>query len=311
VTGLDGAALGRASRLVAKVDSAAVQDGFELYLHGFVVTVDGGWTVVQQGMRPETRTARRYHWISEGLGSFVDAPHAAIEGEPGGPIVNLADRRAARARAAEIELVRAGPEVVLRELVSVTRTAPSPEAVVPHIVLPFHHDVTANDVVGRRIAGALAAAKERMPEDFADLLLVPGVGARTVFALAQVAEVLHGAPSRFSDPARFALAHGGKDGHPFPVPLRVYDETLGVLRRAVDRAKLGNDDKLGALCRLDEASRRLEAAAAGDYDFDAHVAAERGRSSEWNGRAVGTFRKRPEGGPHRSRGRKPQLSLKF
>src|SRR6516164_2149074 len=127
VTGLDGMALGRASRLVAKVDSAAVQDGFELYLHGFVVTADGGWTVVQQGMRPETRTARRYHWISEGLGSFVDAPHAAIEGEPGGPIVNLADRRAARARAAEIELVRVGPEVVLRELASVTRTAPSPE----------------------------------------------------------------------------------------------------------------------------------------------------------------------------------------
>lgn len=311
MTGLDGAALGRASRLVAKVDSAAVQDGFELYLHGFVVTVDGGWTVVQQGMRPKTRTARRYHWISEGLGSFVDAPHAAIEGEPGGPIVNLADRRAARARAAEIDLVRAGPEVVLRELAKVTRTAPSPEAVLPHLVLPFHHDVTANDVVGRRVAGALAAARERMPEDFAELLLVPGVGARTVFALAQVAEVLHGAPSRFSDPARFALAHGGKDGHPFPVPLRIYDETLGVLRRAVDRAKLGNDDKLGALRRLDQASRRLEAAAAGDYDFDAHVAVERARSPEWNGRAVGSIRKLPERRPRLPRGRKPQLSLKF
>jgi hypothetical protein len=311
VTGLDGEALGRASRLVAKVDSAAVQDGFELYLHGFVVTVDGGWTVVQQGMRPETRTARRYHWISEGLGSFVDAPHAAIEGEPGGPIVNLADRRAARARAAEIELVRAGPGVVLRELAKVTRAAPWPEAVLPHLVLPFHHDVTADDVVGRRVAGALAAARERMPEDFADLLLVPGVGARTVFALAQVAEVLHGAPSRFSDPARFALAHGGKDGHPFPVPLRVYDETLGVLRRAVDRATLGNDDKLSALRRLDEASRRLEATAASDYDFHAHVAAERARSQEWEGRAVGSFRKSPERGPRPPRGPKPQLSLKF
>jgi hypothetical protein len=311
VTGLDGMALGRASRLVAKVDSAAVQDGFALYLHGFVVTTDGGWTVVQQGMRPETRTARRYHWISEGLGSFVDAPHAAIEGEPGGPIVNLADRRAARARDAEVELVRAGPGVILRELAKITRTEPAPETVLPHLVLPFHHEVAADDVVGRRIAGALAAARERMPEDFAELLLVPGVGARTVFALAQVAEVLHGAPSRFSDPARFAFAHGGKDGHPFPVPLRVYDETLGVLRRAVDRAKLGNDDKLGALRRLDEASRRLEAAAADTYDFDAHVAGERARSRQWDGRVVGSPDKRRDDRPRPARGSKPQLSLKF
>jgi hypothetical protein len=320
VTGLDGDALGHASRLVAKVDSAAVQDGFELYLHGFVVTSEGAWTVVQQGMRPATRTARRYHWISEGLGSFVDAPHAAIEGEPGGPIVNLADRRASRARDAEIELVRSGPEAVLRELRKLAASAPAPE-VLPHLVLPFHHEVTANDVVGRRIAGALAAARERMPEDFAELLLVPGVGARTVFALAQVAEVLHGAPSRFSDPARFALAHGGKDGHPYPVPLRVYDETLGVLRRAVDRAKLGQDDKLGALKRLDDASRRLEATA-GEYDFDAHVAEERARSPEWEGRSVGGFAKPPlrnaatpprppRTAPTAPRERRSQLSLKF
>jgi hypothetical protein len=288
-TGLDGGALARTSRLVAKVDSAAVQDGFELYLHGFVVTSDGAWTVVQQGMRPETRTARRYHWLSEGLGSFVDAPHAAIEGEPGGTIVNLADRRAARAREAEVELVHAGPEAVARELAKIAKHGAAPEPL-PHLVLPFHHEVTADDVVGRRIAGALAAARDRMPKDFAELLLVPGVGARTVFALAQVAEVLHGAPSRFSDPARFAMAHGGKDGHPFPVPLRVYDETLGVLRRAVDRAKLGNDDKLGAIRRLDEASRRLEAGA-GDYDFDAHVAEERARSREWEGRSVGDGRR--------------------
>jgi hypothetical protein len=307
-TGLDGGELGRASRLVAKVDSAAVQDGFELYLHGFVVTREGEWTVVQQGMRPETRTARRYHWISEGLGSFVDAPHAAIEGEAGGPIVNLADRRAARARDAEVELVGLGPEAVLRELRRLP--TPSPEAaVLPHLVLPFHHEVTASDVVGRRIAGALAAARERMPRDFAELLLVPGVGARTVFALAQVAEVLHGAPSRFSDPARFSMAHGGKDGHPFPVPLRVYDETLGVLRRAVDRAKLGQDDKLGALRRLDEASRRLETTAEG-YDFDAHVAVERARSSEWDGRVVGGFAK-PARRPRPATPRKGQLSLKL
>jgi hypothetical protein len=282
-TGVDGEALARASRLVAKVDGAAVQDGFALYLHGFVVTKSGAWTVVQQGMREETRTARRYHWLSEGLRSFVDAPHAAIDGEPQGEIVNLADHRAERARAAEIALVREGPAAVMRELAALERAAPQ-----PHLFLPAHHEVTSNDVVSRRIAGALAAAHERMPVDFAELLLVPGVGARTVFALAQVAEVVHGAPSRFSDPARFSLAHGGKDGHPFPVPLAVYDETLRVLRRAVDRAKLGESDRLSALRRLNDASRRLETQAAPHYDFDAHVARERARSPEWNGRTVGS-----------------------
>ncbi len=283
-TGLDGAALGRASRLVAKVDSAAVQDGFQLYLHGFVVTADGAWTVVQQGMRAETRTARRYHWLSEGLRSFVEDPHAAIEGEPAGAIVNLVDRRAARARAAQIELVRAGPGAVLRELAAVRRPEPA-TLTLPHLVMPARHEVTAADVVSRRIAGALAAAHERMPVDFTELLLVPGVGARTVFALAQVAEVVHGAPSRFSDPARFSLAHGGKDGHPFPVPLAVYDETLRVLRRAVDRAKLGNDDKLSALRRLDEASRRLERDAE-PFDFGRHTARERELSRGWGGRTA-------------------------
>jgi hypothetical protein len=285
-TGLDGAALARASRLTAKVDGAAVQDGFELYLHGFVVTADGGWTVIQQGMRPESRTARRYHWLSEGLASFVDDPHAAIDGEPGGVIVNLADRRAARARAAGIELVREGPQAVLRELSKIAGAEPAP--VLPHLTMPAHHEVRSEDVVHRRVAGALAAARERMPQDFAELLLVPGVGARTVFALAQVAEVLHGAPSRFSDPARFSLAHGGKDGHPYPVPLDVYDATLRVLRAAVDRAKVGQDDKLAALRRLDAASRDLESRAAPDYVFEEHVARERAHSPQWGGRTVFT-----------------------
>jgi hypothetical protein len=175
---------------------------------------------------------------------------------------------------------------VLRELAALERTRPATDPL-PHLFLPGHHEVTSADVVGRRVAGALAAAHERMPVDFAELLLVPGVGARTVFALAQVAEVLHGAPSRFSDPARFSLAHGGKDGHPYPVPLAVYDRTLGVLRRAVDRAMLGESDKLGALQRLDEASRRLEEQAAPTYDFDTHVREERARSREWEGRSVG------------------------
>src|SRR3984885_13005806 len=252
---LDGDALSRASRLVAKVDSAAVQDGYGIYLHGFIVADDGKWTVIQQGMYPARREARRYHWLSEGLDSFVDAPHAAIDGLPAdAPIVNLTDARAADARAAQLELVSLGPDPVLREL---RRLTPSPVPG-PVLELPFHHEVRAEDVEQRRLRGVIAAAHARAPVDFADLLLTPGVGPRTVLSLALVAEVLHGAPARFSDPARYSLAHGGKDGHPFPVPRRVYDETIRVMKDAVARAKLGQSDRLFAIKRLDAESRRLE-----------------------------------------------------
>jgi len=283
--GLDGASLARASRLVAKVDSAAVQDGFGLYLHGFIVADDGSWAVVQQGMNAERRQARRYHWLSENLTSFVDEPHAAIEGRSQGTIVNLTDRRAELSRRAQVELVGRGPGAVLAAL---RRLAPAPVAepqLLPHLQLPARHEVTAGDVVLRRLQGTLAAAAERGPKDFEELLLTPGVGARTVEALASVAEVIHGAPCRFSDPARYSLAHGGKDAHPYPVPLAVYDETLRVLRDAVDRAKLGNDDKLAAIRRLDVEARRLEGAVEG-RGFEEHLARERAASPRYGGMTV-------------------------
>jgi hypothetical protein len=293
--GLDGEALGRASRLVAKVDSAAVQDGFDLYLHGFIVADDGKWVVVQQGMNDGRRQARRYHWLSEGLESFVDAPHAAIEGRGQGQIVNLTDHRAAAARAAQVALVRElGPDAVAREFAALEgagrKAAPvaapaAAQPLLPHLVLPDHHDVRAEDVVSRRLHATLAAAAEQGPADFADLLLVPGVGARTVQALAMVAEVVHGAPSRFSDPARFSLALGGKDRHPFPVPIKVYDKTLAVLKSAVANAKLGREEELGALKRLDDQARRLEGHVSGP-SVEAHMAAERAASHGFGGRSV-------------------------
>jgi hypothetical protein len=287
VTGLDGVRLASTSRLVAKVDSAAVQDGFELYLHGFVVSSSGAWTVVQQGMDTERREARRYHWLSERVRNFVDEPHAAIEGKPGAaPIVNLTDRRAEASRRAQLELVASGPDRVLGSLAKLREPAPLPvQQVLPHLSLPAHHDVRGSDVVMRRLHASLSAAAARGPTDFEELLAVPGVGARTVEALALVAEVIHGAPFRFSDPARFSLAHGGKDGHPFPVPLKVYDATLRTLRRAVDRAKLGNGDKLAALARLDAQARALEHSASGP-SFDDYVEHERERSRELDGRSV-------------------------
>jgi hypothetical protein len=306
-TGIDGDALARASRLVAKVDSAAVQDGFDLYLHAFIVSDDGRWVVVQQGMNGAARQARRYHWLSEGLESFVDDPHAAVDGPGQGNIVNLADRRAAASRAAQIELLRDWtPARIAREFARIDdrgATAPAPrrappqadlfapdvadggQPLLPHLVLPDHHDVRGSDVVLRRLHGNLAAAAENGPRDFIELLQVPGVGARTVRALAMVAEVLHGAPCRFTDPARFSFAHGGKDRHPFPVPTRVYDHTIGVLKSAVQSAKLGREEQLAALRRLDVQARRLERVASGP-SVEELIARERRESHAYGGRSV-------------------------
>lgn len=287
-TGLDGAALARASRLVAKVDSAAVQDGFGLYLHDFVLADDGAWVVVQQGMSGATGTARRYHWRSEGLTSFVDAPHSAIDGPTAGRIINLTDTRAAPARAAQLDLLsELGPDRLAREAASVLKagTGAAPEPLLPHLVMPAHHDVRRSDLILRRLHGTLAAAADRGPTDFADLLLVPGVGLRTVEALATVAEVIHGTPCRFADPARHSLAHGGKDRHPFPVPTRVLDRTISVLRDAVARARLGEDDRLAAVRRLDTQARALEATATGP-SLAAHLARERAASHALGGRSA-------------------------
>ncbi|MBZ9821301.1 DUF763 domain-containing protein [Mesorhizobium sp. CA4] len=297
--GLDGDALATASRLVAKVDSAAVQDGYDLYLHGFIVADDGHWVVVQQGMNGDARQARRYHWLSEGLKSFVDQPHAAIEGETQGEIVNLTDRRAEKARGGQVELLKTmSPEKIVTELAALEpqpEPEPAAQPLLPNLVMPAHHDVRESDVVMRRLHGNIASAIESGPKDFPELLLVPGVGPRTVRALAMVSEVVHGAPYRFSDPARFSLAHGGKDRHPFPVPLKVYDETITVLKSAVGKAKLGRGEELEALRRLDGESRRMERYVTGP-SLKEIVAGEMGQSHLLGGRSVFGWEPPPEGG---------------
>jgi uncharacterized protein len=283
--GIDAPALTRASRLVAKVDSAAVQDGFDLYLHGFFVTDEGKWTVVQQGMNGDKRQARRYHWHSESLASFVDEPHSAIDGPAQGDIVNLTDHRARQSRSAQIDLLSAlGPDCIVREFAALTQL-PAAQPTLPHLVMPEHHDVQPGDVFTRRLHGTLAAAAERGPVDFQELLLTPGVGARTVQSLAMVAEVVHGAPYRFQDPARFSLAHGGKDRHPFPVPIKVYDETIRVLKSAVQKARLGRDEEMQALKRLDDQARRLERTATGPT-LETHMENERNASPSLDGHSV-------------------------
>jgi hypothetical protein len=288
-TGLDATPLIRTSRLVAKIDSALVQDGYDLYLHGFFASIDGDWCIVQQGMNPAQREARRYHWQSQGLAGFFDSPHAAIEGRNVGAIINLADRQAALSRDVSVGLVREGPDrvaAVLRHYNAhpqgtLDLFAP-PDS---HFNLPAHHDVRAADVDIKRLHATLAAAAERGPKDFAELLLMPGIGARTVASLAFVAEIIHGARYRFRDPARFALAHGGKDGHPFPVPLKVYDETIAVVKRAVANARLGRFETLEAIRRLDEQARRIDIVLEGP-SFADYVAVEREHSVAYGGRTV-------------------------
>ncbi|MBY5791990.1 DUF763 domain-containing protein [Rhizobium leguminosarum bv. viciae] len=289
--GLDGEGLATTSRLIAKVDSAALQDGFDLYLHGFIVADDGHWVVVQQGMNGDRRQARRYHWLSEGLESFVNSPHAAIEGRSQGEIVNLADRRAERSRRGQLDLLTTlGPDRIIREAAALLRAeepAPEPaqQPMLPHLIMPAHHDVRESDVNMRRLHGNLAAVADRGPADFEELLLVPGVGARTVKALAMVAEVVHGAPCRFSDPARFSIAHGGKDRHPFPVPLKVYDETIAVMKSAVQKGRLGREEELQALRRLDDQSRQMERYVTGP-DLKEIIAGEFRQSADFGGRSV-------------------------
>ena len=270
--GLDGDELVRTSRLTARIDNNAIADGFQIYLHTFVLAADGEWAVVQQGLNDATGTARRYHWHSATVGDFVAAPHTAIVGDPQGVILNLVDAEAEPAQQAMLAIAADAPDRTLREIQSWTA--------------PRHHDVRAEDVDLKRLGAVLALAHERQLRDFASLLLVEQLGPRTLQSLALVAEVIHGAPARFRDPARFSFAHGGKDGHPFPVPLKVYDETIDVLRRSLERARVNQTDRVDGMRRLDRFVRAIEARVPTEVDFDAALAHERAISPSIGGRTV-------------------------
>jgi uncharacterized protein len=289
-TGLDGDALARTSRLTARVDNNAIADGFQLYLHSFAVTKSGEWAVVQQGLNPTEHLARRYHWHSATVRDFVSDPHTAIVGKSLGEILNLVDARAGKAQQALLTLAKNPVPVVLDDA--------------RKLVMPAHHDVRAEDVDLRRLGAVLAVAHEQDLRDFASLLLVEGLGPRTLQSLALIAEIIHGAPSRFSDPARFSFAHGGKDGHPFPVPLKTYDESLAVLRRSLNAARLGYTEKLEGFRRLDRLTRKVEVQREPLAVFDAEIAHEWAISKSIGGRTVSDDK-----APRRTRARTPQLNL--
>jgi hypothetical protein len=278
---LDGEALVRTSRLTARVDNNAVADGFQIYLHSFVLTSDGDWAVVQQGMNEASRLARRYHWHSAAVRDFTSAPHTAIVGEHAGTIMNLVDRDARPAQDALLAITRDDPARTMADLVRARHLA-----MPRHLSMPAHHDVRVSDVNEKRLGAVLALAHERDLRDFGSFLLLEQLGPRTLQSLALIAEVVHGTPTRFDDPARFAFAHGGKDGHPFPVPLKIYDESIAVLRRALDSAKLGQTDKLGGFKRLDAFTRAIEARRGPEADVEATISHERAISKSLGGRTV-------------------------
>ena len=282
-TGLDGIKLGNNSKLAAKVDNTAIQDGFQLYLHNFIVSNTGEWAVIQQGMNSHSKTARRYHWHSQDLQSFVNEPHTFIYGENQGPILNLTDGGALETRNRTLEISRENPDRILRE--------------VNHLVMPNHHEVRAKDVNLKRLGAMLWLTHENQPEQFEDLLLLKGMGPRALQSLALVSEVIYGTPSRFDDPARFSLAHGGKDGHPFPVPTKIYDETISTLQTAIHKAKIGNSDKLLAIRKLSEIARNAEKNFTPNANFEKVIQKERDDSYLYGGRTVFSHAKPPKDKP--------------
>ena len=270
--GFDGDALVRASRLTARVDNNAIADGFQIYLHSFILAANGEWAVVQQGLNDRSGMARRYHWHSAALTDFVAEPHTAIVGENQGLIMNLVDVQAKPAQGALLEIAREKPEATL--------------AAARHLRMPEHHEVRAQNIDLKRLGAVLAVAYDRDLREFAELLLLESLGPRTLQSLALIAEVVHGTPSRFSDPARYSFAHGGKDRHPFPVPLKTYDESLNFLRTSLDKAKLGGIDKLDGFRRLESFVRTVESELEPRADFDAVIAHEKAISPSLDGRSV-------------------------
>lgn len=279
-TGLNGQVLVRSSRLTAKVDNTAIQDGFQIYLHSFILTDEGDWSVVQQGMNAASGYARRYHWHSKELENYIEEPHQFVYGRNMGPILNLTDKAAKDTKAAILKITAESPDIMLKEI--------------RKIHLPRHHDVRHSDVDLKRLGSVLTLAQELPTQNFESLLLLQGLGPRTLQSLTLVSEVIYGTASRFSDPARFSFAHGGKDGHPFPVPTKVYDESISVLRKAVDQAKIDRSEKLKAVASLSKAAERLEQDFQVTGNLQDVIDKEREDSWKYGGRTVMGWAQKPK-----------------
>ncbi|MCX7794377.1 MAG: DUF763 domain-containing protein [Thermodesulfovibrionales bacterium] len=229
-----------ASRLSAKVDNSALQDGYQLYHHIFVFTPEGYWAVIQQGMNQEAKRARRYHWLSERVKDFVNEPHSAIcSQKKHRQVLNLVAEESSETRQVCVQLASQKPERTIQELEKIS-----------HLNLSSRHDVTVFDIDPQRLHRVLLKTYERLPADFEQLLSIEGVGPKTLRALSLIAELIYGKPPSFKDPARFSFAHGGKDGTPYPVDRKTYDRTIEIIKKAVEASRLGHREKLDAIKRL-------------------------------------------------------------
>lgn len=278
-TGLNGNELVKSSRLTAKVDNTAIQDGFQIYLHSFIVSDEGEWAVVQQGMNGTSGYARRYHWHSKNLKSYTEEPHQFIYGKNQGQILNLTHQEAKETKKSILKITAEHPDRMIREI--------------KKIKLPAHHDVRQKDVDIKRLGTILALAQDLPTQSFEELLLLQGLGPRTLQSLTLVSEVIYGTPSRFSDPARFSFAHGGKDGHPFPVPINIYDESIEVLSKAVEKARLSESDKLKSIKALSMAAERIEKDFQATGNLEDVIEKERSDSWKYGGRTVKGYAKKP------------------
>lgn len=281
-TGLDANYLTRSSRLTAKVDNTAIQDGHQLYIHSFVISNEGDWTVIQQGMDTQNSSARRYHWHSENLSSFVEEPHTAICGTQQGEILNLVDKEAKSSQQGILEIVQENPEKILKEI--------------PKMVLPQYKNIKAKDVDQKRLGSILWLAQESQTQNFEDLLLLKGLGPRTLQSLTLVSEVIHGTPSRFKDPARFSFAHGGKSGKPFPVLTKVYDESIKILRDSLEKAKIDHSDKQRAIQKLSTIAQNVEKDFIPNTHFEQVLEKEKKEAWRYGGRTRQGFSQKPKNG---------------
>ncbi|HEX75554.1 MAG TPA: DUF763 domain-containing protein [Dehalococcoidia bacterium] len=229
-----------ASRMAAKVDNSALQDGYQLYHHTFFFTADGSWTVIQQGMNEVNRYARRYHWLGEKVTDFVCEPHSAICSQGKGEALNLvaAESKPARATIAQVA-VEEKPEKIVSQLKRLKT-----------LDLPSRHHLNLQDIHPDRLSKTLLITYEHQPENFEKLLGLEGVGPKTLRALSLISELVYEVPVSFRDPARYSFAHGGKDGHPYPVDRKTYDRSIEMLHQALERVKVGDKDKIAAFRRL-------------------------------------------------------------
>jgi hypothetical protein len=236
--GIDVGRLIEKSRLCAKIDNVLLQDGYDLYHHTFIFTKDGDWAVIQQGMNEKKRNARRYQWLSKENLNLTQDPHTGVTCDDRGIILNLVSSESKPAQEAMLDFIKNNPDIMMSTIKKIT------------MIMPERHYISQKDIDESRLRKILVAIHEKEPKEYIEMIKIHGVGRKTLAALSLVSELVYKSPPSFKDPARFSFAHGGKDGHPYPVQKNVYDETINFLRQAIDKAKIGDREKICALRRL-------------------------------------------------------------